>query len=613
MANCITEQWGGSSTPQVELVVTETLLNNTTSNLHWVLYYVPHGYAAYVGSARSYSVVINSSVVKTGTYDINNKAGTSKLTIAEGNVTGITRPAVGSTKKINFSFSFVFEITWNGYYKGTATASSSITITPQANYTLTFNTQGGSTVSSITRAPGTTITLPSAPTKVGYDFSKWCTNSGGTGTKYDPNQSYTINSNTTLYAIWTIKMYTVTFNMNGATSSQIPSLNKVYNATETIPSTIPTKTNYIFKGWGTNTSTVTYKPGDKYSANADATLYAVWELDYAKPRITNVSVFRCNQSGTSDDNGTYGSINFKWETDIALTSSYPIKIEYKTSSESTWTSSNVSTTGKSGTVSKTLSGLLTEHTYDVRITVSDPKGYTTIARNIPGMKFVLDMRSGGTGIAFGKPAELPNTADFAFNTHFRGEINRIEHAKPYLRAKSTVTGNEILFGIDDSGVRRGIYDVANNGWMMYYNPNNKLAFAIPSTTTTTPAYLIPYVTSGDSITLTSATAGFLGGTGASTTAVYFDISLPKPIVNATTVTVTSGNSGGLRMFINGKQIQNTSSPLYIKASSYSSSITGSGIIRVTANMSTMAITTITGSQLSYTPIGIYYNLVLTFS
>ena len=40
-------------------------------------------------------------------------------------------------------------------------------------YTLTFDTNGGSTIAPITRDYGTAITAPADPTKTGYTFAGW--------------------------------------------------------------------------------------------------------------------------------------------------------------------------------------------------------------------------------------------------------------------------------------------------------------------------------------------------------------------------------------------------------------------------------------------------------
>lgn len=65
--------------------------------------------------------------------------------------------------------------------------------------TVTFNTNGGSAVQAISGVPGNTLTLPAAPTKEGYTFGGWYTDSACstpfTATVFP-------NAATTLYAKW---------------------------------------------------------------------------------------------------------------------------------------------------------------------------------------------------------------------------------------------------------------------------------------------------------------------------------------------------------------------------------------------------------------------------
>ncbi|MFI3327264.1 MAG: InlB B-repeat-containing protein, partial [Clostridia bacterium] len=94
--------------------------------------------------------------------------------------------------------------------------------------------------------------------------------------------SYTSNSSTTLYAIWTPNTYTVTYNANGGTSGSVTTQTKTYGVSMTISSSAtPTRTGYTFKGWGTYASdtSVNYSAGGSYTSNSAITLYAIWELN----------------------------------------------------------------------------------------------------------------------------------------------------------------------------------------------------------------------------------------------------------------------------------------------------------------------------------------------
>ena len=72
--------------------------------------------------------------------------------------------------------------------------------------------------------------------------------------------------------------YDVIYDANGGSGA--PSAqSKYHGSTLTLRSAKPTRTGYIFKGWSTSSTATkaSYQPGDNYTSNSDATLYAVWE------------------------------------------------------------------------------------------------------------------------------------------------------------------------------------------------------------------------------------------------------------------------------------------------------------------------------------------------
>ena len=94
-------------------------------------------------------------------------------------------------------------------YDFNSAVNSNITLVAKWNenakvkYTVTFNSNGGSSVSSQTVTEGSKATRPSDPTKTGYNFGGWLLN----GSTYDFNSSVT--GNITLVAKWNQKSYTV--------------------------------------------------------------------------------------------------------------------------------------------------------------------------------------------------------------------------------------------------------------------------------------------------------------------------------------------------------------------------------------------------------------------
>lgn len=74
--------------------------------------------------------------------------------------------------------------------------------------------------------------------------------------------------------------YTVSYNANNGSNAPADQT-KWYNETLTLSSTKPIRTNYIFKGWGTSSTstTVAYSSGAAYTVNDNLTLYAIWQLE----------------------------------------------------------------------------------------------------------------------------------------------------------------------------------------------------------------------------------------------------------------------------------------------------------------------------------------------
>lgn len=416
MASCITPTFGSSTCPQVELTVVIKSQTSTTVTLAWELDYRAHGYAAYTGgNKKAYTAVIDGTTVASGSYDINGKTGSYK--IAEGT---ITRNKSTSARNVPFSCSMAFNITWSGTYGGTKSASSSISIPAKTYYTITYNANSTDVTNmpgKQTKEAGTAIKLSGLwPLKPGHNFKGWATSASGSPV-YQPGANYTTDANLNLYAIWQPVEYTVSYNANGGSGAPA-SQTKKWGINIKLSTTKPTRADYNFLGWGTSASstTVAYAPGATYSTNAVITLYAIWERAYHNPRITNLSVDRCNSAGTLSEEGTYSLVKFNWACDRTVSS---LKIEYKLSTSSTWTAVTVTGSGTSGSVSKVVGGSLsTESEYNVRVTVADSGGNSTLNANLAPMAFDIDVISGGGGVAIGKPATQKGIFDVAMISRF---------------------------------------------------------------------------------------------------------------------------------------------------------------------------------------------------
>ena len=152
-------------------------------------------------------------------------------------------------------------------------------------YSLCYDANGGTGAPSCSyESYGGTVNIkPTVPTRDGYTFLGWSTNSTATIATYQSGDQYTIYNNVTLYAVWqyngsTTSTYIVSYDANGGSGA--PSgQGQVEGLSLTLRSTEPTRDGYKFVSWNTKSdgTGTSYAPGDTYSAGVSVTLYAIWE------------------------------------------------------------------------------------------------------------------------------------------------------------------------------------------------------------------------------------------------------------------------------------------------------------------------------------------------
>lgn len=145
--------------------------------------------------------------------------------------------------------------------------------------------------------------------------------------------------------------------------------------------------------------------------------------EYSNPQIDSLSIVRANANGTPVDNGTYASIEMSCSVSYlgASHNTMTVRIKYRESTSQTgvWTlAQELTPTSPFSTQTPLLiSDINKSKTYDFRIEVEDYFHLSYVERQLAAEGAIISWMDGGIGIAFGKSAEIRDTADFAWKIH----------------------------------------------------------------------------------------------------------------------------------------------------------------------------------------------------
>lgn len=167
----------------------------------------------------------------------------------------------------------------------------------------------------------------------------------------------------------------------------------------------------------TFTAKITDSRGRTATKNASITV-----VDYAPPVLSGVAGFRCNEQGEEQDDGEWISLTAAF-SGASVEGKNTITGQYRYMPEGgEWSGFSPLSSGQPAVFPA--SG---DATFVVQVQVSD--AFATVSQNIVvnSIRFIMDFRAGGNGIAFGKAAEYDSLLDCSWDAHFRKGLKVDEH------------------------------------------------------------------------------------------------------------------------------------------------------------------------------------------
>ena len=146
------------------------------------------------------------------------------------------------------------------------------------SYTITYNQNSGTGCANSTYTVAAAKTL-CTPSRTGYTFGGWFTNSGLTGSAVSSIAAGT-TGNKEYWAKWTANSFTVVYDLNNGTGTKPGNKACTYNAACALDAGTGTsyyRAGYVLKGWSTNKAATSGSfDGKNLATSGTVTVYAIW-------------------------------------------------------------------------------------------------------------------------------------------------------------------------------------------------------------------------------------------------------------------------------------------------------------------------------------------------
>jgi hypothetical protein len=453
----------------------QSVANNTTT-IDWKMELIATSSGRISSTAsKAWTVKVNGTTYSgTNSISISNNA---TKTLASGTTT-IAHNSDG-TKSFSYSFSQTFDMTFAGSKIGTKSGSGTgtlDTIPRKSTMTVSNGTLGTAQTLTVTRqstsfthsikavcgnstlyvkADGSTSTsevkhndcsIPFTPpltwaaqnttgTSVSVTFTI-TTYNGSTNVGYNAKTvSYTIPasvkptcsievSDAMGYAstyggmIKGLSKFKIVVTGKKAQNSPIKSYSVTANGSTYSSSNVTTD---VIRSAGTQKITATVK--DARGRVSDAVTESVTVLDYSYPTISRLTVSRCNEDGTANDEGKKVKVTISAAVTSLNGKNIPEYIlGYKKSSSDVYTEVTLGDNKTYSLDTEDYFDAETGSSYDVRLIVKDNFTETSRLTTVSTAFAIMHWNAAGDGMGIGKVSELPNVLDIGMQTRFMGGI-----------------------------------------------------------------------------------------------------------------------------------------------------------------------------------------------
>ena len=426
------------------------------------------------------------------------------------------------------------------YAQFTADESGSETPATKDSYTITFDSQGGTAVDSVTKEEGTIVKSFASPTRDGYTFLGWYTASDAGNLV----SSIIVKKDVTLYAQWAVesaKTYTVILNKQDGTSSTT----KTLNVGETFIFPSATRSGYTFLGWYTSPTGGTLTTIYSGTAGSTTTFYGQWSA--ATTEKVHVKSITLSKHETSITKGQVLDLTYTYtpknasNASFTWTSSNPDVIAIVTKSSSgggTTQSLKVKSAGETTLTVSTTDGTVKD---SCKVTVKETSGSSTQSGSTSGASTptssgttdTSSASSGSSSSGASTPTSSGTTADTSESTSESAEKYTLTVVSTSGSASKVTVKNTVT--LDALTTKLG-YTVSSYGLK---TATNTTEAALDKNTTM--ASLASTGSSGDMLIIAYNESGSAMGSA----------KVEKTATDAFTVTLSKGTTATLKKYTNG--------------------------------------------------------------